>query len=109
MEEAKSLFQGTDISITCEGSRYLGAAIGTSQFCQDYVNNKVRQWTDEVLRLAEIARSQPQAAYSALCQAIRSKWSFVCRTMEVSEHALEPLEKAIHHKLIGHHWPLLTK
>ena len=40
-EEAMTLFQGTVVSITVEGKRHLGAAIGDGTFVESYVHLKV--------------------------------------------------------------------
>ncbi len=41
LEEATTLFQGTGVSITAEGKRHLGAALGTNSFVESYVKRKV--------------------------------------------------------------------
>ena len=40
--------------------------IGTRQFVENFVNNKVSEWSDDVSTLADIAKSQPHAAYAAI-------------------------------------------
>ena len=39
---AQTLFNGTNIQISCKGQRHLGAAIGTRSFTESYVSNKVK-------------------------------------------------------------------
>ena len=60
-----TLFEGTGISITQEGKRYIGAAIGTESFVKKYVDDKVASWVEEIDFLCQIAQSQPHAAYAA--------------------------------------------
>ena len=59
----------------------MGATIGTREFTRNYVGAKVSEWSSEVLLLAKIAESQPQAAYSALTHGLFSRWRFVARTI----------------------------
>ena len=63
-ERAVHVFKGTAVQITTEGRRYLGGALGTEKFVQDFIANKVSDWTSEVRRLAKFAATQPQAAYA---------------------------------------------
>ena len=57
--EAVELFSDTSVVITCNGARYLGAAIGSADFKENFVSTKVQEWADELTRLADFARSQP--------------------------------------------------
>ena len=59
LEEAKQLFKNTPINITTDGKRHLGAAIGSTQFKSDNMDEKVKKWCDEISVLSEIAKSQP--------------------------------------------------
>ena len=49
---AKEMFQGTGISITEEGKRHLGAALGTQGFVESYVQRKVSEWVKAVKHLS---------------------------------------------------------
>ena len=60
------MFEKSGVSITVEGKKHLGAAIGTNTFIENYVTNKVSGWVSETERLSQIAESQPHAAYAAL-------------------------------------------
>ena len=45
LEEAKHLFAGTNVNITTQGKRHLGAAIGSWDYMEQYVQEKVnRPW-----------------------------------------------------------------
>ena len=59
---AKDAFAGTDVHITTNGKRQLGAAIGSKTFAEEYVSNKVEGRTKDIKNLAEIALLQPHAA-----------------------------------------------
>ena len=104
LAEAERLFAGTNVSITSEGSRYLGAAVGTPQFVEAYARSKIDGWRAKVEKLAVIDQTQPQSAYCALTHALRSEWSFLCRCLDMPSSWLEPVELAVRNRLI----PALT-
>ena len=99
-EEAKSAFDRTDINVTCEGRRHLGAILGSRSYLEEYVGNIVETWVQEILKLSEFAMSQLQAAYAAFSFAIRHKWTYCLRTIPDIENLLQPLEEAIQSVLI---------
>lgn len=41
LDEAKTIFRDTEVQISSQGQRHLGAAIGTSAFAKRYVAQKV--------------------------------------------------------------------
>lgn len=53
-EEAECIFADVATSISTKGNWLLGGAIGSRNFIEDFVNNKVSRWVDEVRCLAEI-------------------------------------------------------
>ena len=59
-EEAMEAFQNKGINVTTEGRRHLGAALGSREFLEDYVNDKAEQWVEEIIKLSGFASSQPQ-------------------------------------------------
>ena len=69
------MFARTGINIT-ERRKHPGAALGSrSYFEQYYVGGEVEDWVGEVTRLAEFARSQPQASYAAFTFGLRQRWN----------------------------------
>ena len=44
VEKARALFASTGISITTQGKRHLGAAIGSNSFHEEHVEEKVLKW-----------------------------------------------------------------
>ena len=54
LEETRELFKDVPINITIEGKRHLGAAIGTTDFKNEYINEKVKKWCNEIITLSEI-------------------------------------------------------
>ena len=94
------MFAGTGINITTEGRKHLGAALGSRSYLEHYVGGKVEDWVGEVTRLAEFARSQPQASYAAFTFGLRHRWTYFMRTLPDIETLLQPLERAISDVLI---------
>ena len=94
-EKAKSAFDGTDINVTCEGRRHLGAVLGSRSYLKEYVANKVETWVQEILKLSNFAMSQQQAAYAAFSFVVRHKWTYFLRAIPDIEDLLQHLEVAI--------------
>ena len=100
LEEATTLFEGTGVAITAEGRRHLGAAIGTHDFVERYIQQKVSAWIHEVDRLSSIAITQPHTAYAAFSHGLSSKWTYLARTIPDCEDLFKPLEEAIRQRLL---------
>ncbi len=72
-------FTNTGLKVTSDVRAYLGSAIGSDSFVQSYSTNKIRDWCLVVSKLANIAMSQPHAAYSAWSHGIQHLWTIFCR------------------------------
>ena len=70
----------TGIEINCEGTRHLGAAVGSLSFKQSFIKQKVDGWIHAVKKLAGIAATQPHAAYAAFTHCLQGQWTFLSRT-----------------------------
>ena len=86
---ATETFRGSGVNVTSEGRPYLGAAIGTSEYVEKYVSSKVSEWSSCVNTLSDIAKSQPQAAYSALTHGLLNKWTYLSRVLPNINHLLD--------------------
>ena len=64
--EAETMFADSPIKVTTSGKRHLGAAIGTDEFKENYLMQKVEEWCNSIRYLTKIAASPPQAADSIL-------------------------------------------
>ena len=102
--QAESLFANTNIAVTVQGQRHLGAALGSRAFAEEYVSRKVTDWIDEITQLSEIAQTRPHSAYCALTHGLIGRWTYVMRTIPDIAPLLAPLEDAIRLHLI----PALT-
>jgi len=106
MEKARKIFSGSDIDIQTEGAKdsgveiisngtkHLGAAVGTEDFKHSYVSKKV-DWIQCVKTLSTVAASEPHAAYAAYTHCLQSQWTFLCRSMPGTPALFQPLEDTI--------------
>ena len=69
--------------------------MGTQEFINKWVTDKVQFWVDEIHCLANISLSQPQSGFSALTHGVMNRWTYVFRTCPNIEALLLPLEEAI--------------
>ena len=83
---ARDTFGGTGITIGIDGERHLGAVIGSLDFKEKYVKNKVDKWVLDIEHLSEIAKDEPQIAHSAFTKALCMRWCFVQRTISNVSH-----------------------
>ena len=100
LDRAKTPFQGTQVNITTHGHPHLGAALGSKDFIDQFVSDRVQRWTEELLILSDIAKSQPHAAHAAFIHGYMHKFSFLCRTIPNIEINLQPLEDCIRSNFI---------
>ena len=89
------IYSKTTINITTEGCKHLGAALGSREFFEEYVEEKVEEWVAQVTRLAEFATTQPQSSYAAFEFGLRHRWTYFLRTLPDIAPFLEPLGRAI--------------
>ena len=75
-QAAKEIFTETAINITTGGRKYLGAALGSRDFLEEYVGEKVEEWVAQVSRLAELATTQPQSSCAAFVFGLRHRWTY---------------------------------
>ena len=96
----KEVFKDTAVNVTVEGQKHLGAVIGSREYLEEYVSEKVTNWVSEVTKLAEFALSQPQACYATYTFRLKHRWTYFLRTLPDIQELLEPLENAISKVLI---------
>ena len=63
--DAKIIFGDTGVKITTEGRKYLGGHVGSEEGKENYVKELCDEWLHELEELSKVAKSEPQAAYSA--------------------------------------------
>ena len=55
----KEAFKETAVNVTVQGQRHLGAVIGSPEYVEEYVNDKVANWISKITKLAEFTVTQP--------------------------------------------------
>ena len=94
-DEAKQIFEGTNIKITTQGKRHLGAVIGSDIYKDKFINEKINTWIKEIRVLSDIAKIEPQAAYSCFIIGYKNKISFFLRTIPNISIHLKRLDEVI--------------
>jgi hypothetical protein len=94
-EIKREIFKETEINITTEGKRHLGAVVGSRSYLNEYVNEKVEEWAKEIINLADFATTQPQASYAVYTFGLKHRWTYFIRTLPDIQYLLQPLEEAI--------------
>ena len=95
LSECKNIFESSPINITVEGKRHLGAAIGSQNHKNEYIDNMVKKWKSNIEALSKIANSQPHAAYAAFIHAEQHKYTYFLRTIAGISDNLKPLDESI--------------
>ena len=86
-EKARQIFRDTNIKVTTEGRSYLGGYTGSESGQSKYANELVSSWCDQLTALSKIARSEPQAAYTAFVSSFIHKLTYHIRTMpNIKQH-----------------------
>ena len=99
-EAAREVFRDTAFNVTIESHKHLGAALGSRLLLEEYVEEKVDEWVNEVTKLADFYISQPQASYVAFIFGLRHRWTYFLRTLRDIAEFLKPLDCTINEVLI---------
>ena len=94
-DKAIHIFNDTNIQITIQGRRYLGAALGTSQFRNEYIMEKINKWVEELYVLSETAKIEPQAACTCFLSGYKHKFSYHTRTIPGIGKLLRKVDEVI--------------
>ena len=100
LQKAEQIFEGTNIQITTDGKKHLGATIGSEEYKADYIQAIVEEWVQELNVLCDIAEIHPQAAYYAFTYSFRHKFNYIMTKIPDIKHLLQPVEDVIRHKFI---------
>ena len=61
------------MNITAEGKRHLGEVIGSTEYCDEYVKDLVKEWNNQLTILSTMAEIPSQSAYSAFVSELKNK------------------------------------
>ena len=70
-----ALFGNSNINITVEGKRHLGATVASDGYKREYVDELVKDWNSQLYMLSTVAESQPQAAYSVFFSCFKKSYT----------------------------------
>ena len=99
-ERAQTIFDNTKIKITTDGQKHLGAVIGTANFKQNYMKEKINQWIQELRILSKIAWYEPQTAYSCFITGFKHKPTYFMRTIPNIGKELKQLDDVVRTEFI---------
>ena len=97
---AKEIFADTDLQISTEGHQYLGGYVGSNDGNLNYMQEKVSKWIQELELLSEIARFEPQAAYTAFTAGFKHRFNYHMRVLSNFSDMLEQLDHIINTKFL---------
>ena len=100
VEKAHEVFGSSGVTIDSEGKRHLGAVIGTKSFKEKFVTNLVKDWTDQLDTLCNIAKIDPHVAYAGFITGFCNKWRYFQRTIPETASFYQPLEDKIKNTFI---------
>ena len=98
--EARNVFNDSNVNITIEEKRHLGAVIGSNKYREEYMKDLVNDWNNQLVLLSSIAESQPQTVYSAFVSDFKSKLSYFMGAIPGISQFLYPLEETVRKKFI---------
>ena len=71
-----------------------------STYKDQYCREKILGWKREIETLAEIAKSQPHAAFIAFTKGYKSKFTYFMRTIESFKDYIDPIHQVIDDMLL---------
>ena len=93
--EMQIVFPNSRVNSTAEGKSHFGAAIGSTEYCDEYVKDLGKDWDNQLTILSGIAETQLQAAYLAFASGFKSRLNYFLRTIPNISCLLLPLERTI--------------
>ena len=105
LENSQRIFAGTGIKITTEGKKYLGGFIGKDTAAIEYVNDLVDSWIKQLDELVNIAKSEPQVAYTAFTAGFIHKMTYFIRTIPNLQDTMKRIDEKIDKEFI----PVITE
>ena len=85
LEEATRIFAEHNVTITTDGTKYLGTPMGSEAFVNESIKQKIAEWIEEIKQLSLIVQSEPQSAFAAFTHSIVSEWLFFLRTVPATD------------------------
>lgn len=80
------------------GDRYLGGFVGETSSREEWLKEKISDWTLGIQELASVASWYPQTAYAGLQKSLQAEWQYLQRVTGNVSEMFAPLEAAIKNK-----------
>ena len=64
-----------------EGRKHLGAIVGSEEYRDLYIDEKITGWIDEICTLSKIAQHAPQKPYTCFTAGYKHKLNYCMRTI----------------------------
>ena len=93
--------EGTNMKITAEGQRHLGAVIGLETFKKKCVQEKIDLWIKELRVLCKIAWCKSQPAYYGFFKGFKHKPIYFMKTIPNIKSQLKQLDDVIRTEFIA--------
>ena len=77
LDKAIHVFEDINIQILAQCKEHPGTAVGTSQFRDEYIMEKINKWVQELRVLSKIAKIEPQAASTCFLSGYRHKFCYM--------------------------------
>ena len=83
-----------------KGYRFLGGFIGDHDSTKAFVQKKIMELTNSVVKMSKVAESQPQAAFSALAKSLQFEWSYLQRILPNFDDEYVPIHDAVNRRSV---------
>jgi hypothetical protein len=77
------------------GARYLGGFVGEETDRNNWLEEKISEWSFGVGELANLAHTHPQSAFAGLQKSLQNEWGYVQRVVEGASNLFQPLEEKL--------------
>ena len=77
------------------GHKHLGAVIGNEISKQEFVKDKINEWSRTIDNITLMAESEPHLCYALFMRTLQNKWAYIMRTTRDIGSLLQPLEDKI--------------
>ena len=94
-DKAIHVFNDTNIQITTQVRRHLGAALGKSQIRNEYIMEKINKWVEELHILNEIEKIVLQAEYTCFLSGYKHKFNYYMRIIPGIGKLLRNVDESI--------------
>ena len=86
--EAQNLFANSSVNITAGGKRHFCAIIVSTEYCDEYLKDLVKDWDNQLTIFSTITETQLKAAYLAFASGFKSKLNYFLRTIPNIRHLM---------------------